>query len=322
MKLKTRYNQFIEMLDKSSSIKYTDFQKNKLFVDFLWSKLTKKTYLIDYIQYEFYNRNSLSRESFLEYNKMHKLIDIVNNKEKEDIFNSKILFNRTFKSFLNREWIEIENTTEEEFINFANRHKKIIVKPQEGSFGIGIEIFETDKVDLVELYKKINNTKSFVESVVDQHPDLAKFNDTTLNTLRMVTMVDSKGQPHVMDAILRIGRSGKHTDNFHNQGLACIVDIDSGRVYTIARDKNYSRYILHPDSNEPICGFKVPSWDKVITKCKELALVVPDVRYVGWDIAINSKNEVVCIEGNYSADPDASQAIDQVGKYQKYYDLI
>lgn len=322
MVIKERYNQFMESLDRASDVKYTKFQKNRLFLDFLWSKITKKTYLIDYIQYEFFNRNEYSRDSFIDYNKLHKLIDLVNNKEKEEIFNSKILFNKTFKDYLNRDWIDVDESTKEEFESFVNSHDRIIVKPSEGSFGIGIEILNSSDVDARALYEKLKGNNTFVESVVKQHPELASFNDTTLNTLRMVTMVDSKGQPHVMDAILRIGRKGKHTDNFHNQGLACLVNMDDGIVFTIARDKDYNRFTTHPDSNKHICGFKVPEWDKVIEKCKELALVVPDVRYVGWDIGVDADGNVVCIEGNYSADPDASQAIDQVGKYEKYFSLV
>lgn len=322
MVLKERYNQFMESLDRASNVKYTNFQKNKLFLDFLWWKLTRKTYLIDYIQYEYFNRNKYSRESFIDYNKLHELIDKVNNKDKEEIFNSKILFNKTFKDYLNRDWINVDEATLEGFTNFVKSHEEIIVKPSEGSFGIGIEILKSENVDSKELYGKLKGKNTFVESVVKQHPDLAAFNDTTLNTLRMVTMVDSKGEPHVLDAILRIGRKGKHTDNFHNEGLACLVNMEDGIVYTIARDKNYYKYTTHPDSNKHICGFKVPEWDKVIEKCKELALVVPDVRYVGWDIGVDHEGKVVCIEGNYSADPDASQTIDQIGKYEKYFSLI
>lgn len=322
MILKERYKQFVEGLDRMSDGQYTNFQKKRLFLDFLWTKLTRKTYLIDYLQYEFFKRNNLSRKSFMEYNKLHKLIDQVNNKEKEEIFNSKVLFNETFKDYLNRDWLEIQNTSLEEFKEFASSHDKIIIKPEEGSFGIGIEIFDTKDLDVEGLYSNIKDDKYLVEAVVKQHEDLKAFNESTLNTLRMVTMVDSKGIPHVQDAILRIGRKGKHSDNFHNQGLACVVDVNEGIVYTIAKDKDYNRYFKHPDSGKIIIGFKLPVWDKVIAKCKELALVVPDVRYVGWDIAIDENGEVVCIEGNYSADPDASQAIDQVGKYEKYFKLI
>lgn len=322
MKIKERYIQFNQMLDLAESKEFAKNKRFRLYLDFLWTKLTKKTFLIDYVQYKFYNRNSMSRNTFIDYNKLHELIDKVNNKYKEEIFNSKILFNKTFRNYLNREWINIDEVDEKEFVEFANKYNKIIVKPQEGSFGIGIEIFETKNTNLLELYNKIKATASFVESVVEQDEELNKFNDTTLNTLRMVTLIDNKGKPHVMDAILRIGRKGKHTDNFHNEGLACLVDIATGVVYTIAKDKNSIRYIYHPDSKKAICGFKVPHWEKVIDKCKELAMVVPDVRYVGWDIAIDKYGNVVCIEGNYSADPDASQTIDQIGKYEKYFSLI
>ena len=53
------------------------------------------------------------------------------------------------------------------------------------------------------------------------------------------------------------------------------------------------------------------------SKVCEIALLNPDVAYVGWDIALDSEGRLELIEGNYSADPDVLQKADQVGKWNK-----
>lgn len=322
MVLKTRWKQFNEMLAKSSKRQYSKSQILRLFIDFMWTRLTKGVYLIDYIQYKFYDRNQLSRDTFMEYQKLHRLIEKVNDESKAPIFNSKFLFNQTFDKHLNRDWFDARIGSFDQFVNFAKNKEEIIIKPDDGSFGMGIRKIKVDQIDFDEVYKEIVYEKALVEDVVIQHPDLVRLNPSSLNTLRVVTMIDQKGQPHVMTTVLRIGRFGKVTDNFHSQGLAVLVDVESGILSTTAIDRDFERYIHHPDSGVKLIGLQVPSWDKVISKALELAMVVPQVRYVGWDLAIDHQGKVLCIEGNYSADPDVTQTTDQVGKYHRFKEKI
>lgn len=44
-------------------------------------------------------------------------------------------------------------------------------------------------------------------------------------------------------------------------------------------------------------GYKIPNFDEVKQYCLELALKLPGVRYVGWDIAITIDG-IEVIEGN------------------------
>lgn len=324
MILSTRWKQFNDMLDKSSNRDYNGFQRFRLFSDFLFNRAIRGVYLIDYIQYKFYDRNQLSRYTFMEYQKLHKLMDTVNNRDKKIIFDEKNRFNEVYKDYLNRDWLDLESSSYDEFIQFIKNNEKIIIKPKVGSFGIGVEIYESKELlqNSKDIFEKFVELKGILEAVIEQDESLREFNDTSLNTLRVVTMIDNKNNVNIVSAVLRIGRKGNVTDNFHNHGIASLVDVDSGYVCTMGVDRDFKKYVLHPDSNKAICGFKIPKWDKVKDKAIELAKVNMDVRYVGWDIAIDKNGEIICIEGNYGADPDVTQATDQVGKYFKYKDLI
>ncbi len=325
MILVDRYKEFKDMLLKSSNRPYSPFQIFRLYIDFLFNRAVRGVYLIDYIQYKFYDRNALSRETFIEYQKLHMIMDKANNIEKRELFDKKSLFNKTFDEYLNRNWLDVKESTYEEFSKFLKENKKIIVKPSGGFFGIGINILNSYEIlsgNTKKYFDDFIKQDALIESVLVQYSDLEKFNDTSVNTLRMTTFIDKNKKPNLMSAVIRIGRKGKVTDNFHNQGVAAKVDVETGVVCTVAIDKDFNNYINHPDSNMQIVGYKFKNWDKIVKYSLNLAMVVPDVRYVGWDISIDENGNPVCIEGNYGADPDAPQTTDQIGKYFDFVEKL
>ena len=51
----------------------------------------------------------------------------------------------------------------------------------------------------------------------------------------------------------------------------------------------------------------VPLWDKAVAMVQEAARKIPHLRYVGWDVAINEKDQPLFIEGNSLPANDLSQ---------------
>ena len=70
-----------------------------------------------------------------------------------------------------------------------------------------------------------------------------------------------------------------------------------GNVYVDAIDQADNIYSKHPISGTEIMGFKVPMFQDAVNLVKECAKVVPEVQYIGWDVAI-SENGPVIVEGN------------------------
>ena len=61
-------------------------------------------------------------------------------------------------------------------------------------------------------------------------------------------------------------------------------------------DKNGNRYVVHPDVGVPIIGFVVPMWDEICNTVLAAAKIVPEVRFIGWDVAVTKDAKVVLIE--------------------------
>lgn len=321
--LALRFQEFSQMIDLASPGIYSRNEKYLLFMDFLRQRIFNGTFMIDYVQYRFYERNRRGRRRFVEYQRRHEIMRLCNAPEKDPLFDVKTSFNETFAAFMGREWLTTENLSLEDFESFFRKHGRIFVKPQIGSFGHGVSFYEMqDNTDVASIYETIMATPSLIEEFIEQEASFAAFNSSSLNSVRIVTLVTRQGEPLVMAAVLRTGRIGKIADNFHHHGIASQIDIDTGIVVTRGVDRDFQRYTLHPDSKIPLCGFQVPHWDRMTEFAKRLALVVPETRFVGWDIALNRDGQPVCIEGNRGADLDVAQTTDLIGKYHMFKRLI
>jgi len=276
--------------------------------------------ITDYFQYKFYARKRNSRKTFIVHRKRMTIIEKFNNPTDREMFNTKSEFNKKYSNFIGRDWLLLQDSTINEFKDFVYKHPRFISKVVDGSHGKGIEVVDlNDRAETLEaIYQELKQKNVIIEQLIEQHEELAKFNPSSVNTLRIVTLLDKDGTVRVMTANFRIGNGEKFADNFHHNGIASLLDVETGLVITSGIDMNMNRYYIHPYTGEQIIGYQIPYWDKVVQVCKEAALVTPSVGYVGWDVAIDKNGEIIIIEGNSSADPDISQIPDQIGKWPLY----
>lgn len=290
-----------------------------MFLDVIWASWFYGGAIDDYFRYHFFLRSHADRKNFIVWRKRKRIINTCNKKEDRDIFNAKPRFNKTFAAFVGRDWLNTAECSFDDFASFISRNKRFFVKPVAGSFGWGVRVQEADNhQDMQGLFHSLYAEKVLVEEVIQQWAEMAEFNPTSVNTLRIVTLLCGDGTAKVMTATLRCGNGDKCADNFHHKGIASMIDIPTGVVTSTGVDMESRRFILHPVSQKPIIGFKIPFWDKILATVTAAAQVVPTVRYVGWDVALGNDGRVIIIEGNSAADPDVTQMPDQVGKWPLY----
>ena len=329
-KIKCLFNKIIHM-DFNNMFKVTKSVAKKsnkcsllVFFDIIYCGFKYGAGYYDYQEFEFYNLNRLQRSTYLTRSKNEEIIRKYNDKSKFPLFESKVLFNKTFKEFINREWMLLDNN-KAEFVDFFKKHKELIVKPIDLSGGEGIEkiIFVNEKDSLKKYDELIKNKQLLIEEVIKQNNNLDKLYDKSVNTLRMYTFYKD-GEVHFLEAILKIGNGGV-IDNFSSGGMYAYVN-DKGKVFTPAIDRADNIFYEHPITKEKIVGFEVPLFNEAVETVKECACVIPEVQYVGWDVAItNDKIELVegnCFPGVYQV--KASLSKDKEGlltKYKKIMDI-
>lgn len=300
----------------------TLLEKMMIAADFAFCVVRYGVGINDYFQYNFYKRKANDRESFIVGRKWRYIIKKCNGKINVEEFDNKAVFNEEYSTFLGRDWIDMDICSFEEFCEFVNDHDKVICKIKNGSGGNGIQLIEKDSWGSPESkYSEIKNQHCVLEEVIIQYDAIAAFNPSSVNSIRVVTIV-SNGEVRIMHAVFRMGNGSLCTDNFHHLGLAALIDVETGIVYTPAVDKLNRRYIVHPISGKQITGFVVPFWDHICETVKKAALINPDIKYVGWDVALEQDGTACIIEGNCASDPDVVQMPDQIGKWSVYKEAI
>ncbi len=257
--------------------------------------------------YEFfiYHYQDLTPEERLtfvpEYEK-NVFCDKVNNWKSAKVFESKWKTYQTYKDYFGRECCLLSKDflekKDEALFSFLSKHSSFILKPDSSSQGRGVSIIHAADVDeAVEIIKsKIQKKKGLfvLEELIRQSSELGAFHPSSVNSIRLrVFRFDDRME--VLPSNLRLGRGGSVVDNTGKGGISASLN-EEGIVVT-ACDENGTRYETHPDSGLKIIGYQVPRWDEAVALANKLCQIVPDVRYVGWDLALTDKGWVV-IEGN------------------------
>lgn len=272
--------------------------KNLLFILFDMTKcgLKYQAGYYDYQEFEFYNLNKEQRKTYLTRGKNNEIVKKFNDKSKFYIFDNKEEMYKIYNKFLKRQWMVLNENNYNDFLDFFKQNKVIIVKPIDGEGGKGIEKYEyiNGEESKIVYSSLLFKKQLLVEQCIKQHPDMNKLYNKSVNTLRMFTFYKD-GQAYFLQAILKVGNGGV-VDNFSSGGMYTYVD-DEGTVYAEAIDQMDNKYYKHPISNETIVGFKVSMFKEAVGMVKEAAKVVPEMGYIGWDVAI-SEDGPVLVEGN------------------------
>ena len=170
------------------------------------------------------------------------------------------------------------------------------------------------------MYKELKNEDIILEEYIDQLKEVAEFHPSSVNTIR-VTTVFKDSKVHIMNAAFRMGNNFANIDNHAAGGIVAAIDKETGVVSSSGIDKYSNRYLYHPVTNKQIIGYSIPFWEEIINLAKELATVIPEIGYVGWDIALTESGPLL-IEGNYRGMFDVQQQADQIGKRSTYDEIV
>ncbi len=303
------YLKRIKAMDKKAMFRVIDgiaeeTGKNKvfLFFDIIWCGMRHGAGYSDYNLFEMYNLNEKQRKTYLTRRRNNDLIKKYNKPEAFDVLENKEKFNEEFNEYLHRSWIRVREDNFDDVKKWINKYKRFLAKPIYGGCGHGIEKLEPEDLkDKKEIDKFLERWAKdeegyILEEIVIQNDEVSKVYPCSINTIRVVTIL-KEGKPFVVQTYARIGNEGRFVDNFNSGGMTVPIDVKTGIILDKAIDKNKILYDTHPYTGYKIKGFKYPYWEEVIEMAKSLALKIPDMGYVGWDIALSKEGPVI-IEAN------------------------
>lgn len=296
------------MLEKAAIVKErTGRGKLPILMDMIWCGYKYEAGYMDYLVFEMYNQPAAKRATYITRGQNNRLVSSLNDRASWDIVEDKAKFNKVFAEFLHRTWVDLREATKEDFAAFASKCERIVIKPLDATGGKGIEFLDTaDITSYDELYDRlVSENKVIVEQFIVQHPDIAALYPLSVNTLRLVTIMDDKGEVHIVFSSMRLG-NGKMVDNLNSGGMATIIDIDTGVISKPAADKDGFEYKTHPHTGVTFVGTKVPFYSESAELVKRAAKLVPQLRYLAWDVAVTPEGPLL-IEANHFPGHDIYQ---------------
>ena len=179
---------------------------------------------------------------------------------------------------------------------YDNREDGVVVKISIGSFGGSGVSFLDGSSTKDEIRDALTKAKDIhVEKVIEQHPEMAKMNPSSVNTIRIITAIID-GEPVVLSACVRIGNAGSKVDNFSSGGVGCGIHND-GTLTSFGFTQKGDRVEQHPN------GFifsegRIPNYKHVLEEVKRLHMCVPVFGFINWDICIDPSGEPILVEYN------------------------
>lgn len=261
-------------------------------------------------EYFFFNYERLSQKGIYEFVANREAARFWNSLNSKDIYLltcDKGLTYKHFSEYFKRDLISVsKNGTNilqdfREFSVFVEKHQRFIVKPTFGNYGNGVRI--VDKSSFSDVKQMLDDLldgypESFTaEELIVQCDELASFHPSSVNTVRLTTVRMSNGDIYTIHRpFIRFGQGGRCVDNGGNGGIIAAIDFETG-IIKGAIDERMNHYVVHPDTGKILLGYKIPQWEEAKAFVVQLAKVMPDLNYCGWDIALTDQGWVM-VEAN------------------------
>jgi len=285
-----------------------------------------KRYGAGYMDYDLFEMDRLSdaeRDTYLTRGRNNALVRQYNDPAYTHCFDNKDEFVSLFREFLHRDSICINDCSREDLVRFITGHPEFYIKPTGGTCGRGIEklrLKDYPNMDALTDYLQSKKDRYLAEEPIFQHPDVAGFYPDAINTVRVVSILKDD-VVHIICAYFRIGNHHHYVDNFNSEGMVTPVNVKTGTITQKAIDKKKNIFAAHPETGKVFVGFTFPFWDEVLEMIDRAARVVPQMRYIGWDVAFTPVGPCL-VEGNNFPGHDIYQlpahTPDRIGMYGKF----
>jgi len=184
----------------------------------------------------------------------------------------------------------------------------MMLKPSVETFG-GRGVCKVDKGTGKDVFLSLfgNYNANFVfQKIVRQHPVLAAYNPSSVNTVRIVTYRKPDRSIKILYSCLRFGGEGSVMDNVCSGGGYTGIDIETGHL----RDrKRYNYFIMDMPAMDDSLPDELPCWEKIKSAALALHKRLPQMDIIGWDFSLTPDEIPVLIEFNPRPGVGLQQAV-------------
>lgn len=176
---------------------------------------------------------------------------------------------------------------------FAEQDKAVF-KADKSSQGLGVHVIRREAFE-PSVMERLGN--GLYQRFINQHRALSAFEPNAVATIRLTTVVEDSGSASLRAAYMRLGRSGESVV----QSKTCVrvaINMGTGQLATTGHTDKWVEVPAHPDSGTVFAGSSIPNFEACVATVKTLHMRVPQVRCIGWDVAVDAAGSVSVMEWN------------------------
>lgn len=171
---------------------------------------------------------------------------------------------------------------------------RVVYKLNDSSRGKGIFFFDRESFDLPSIYKLGNG---LFQSFIHQHEVFEEFTRDSVATIRMTTALADDGATSLRACYLRLG-SGSDTHVQSESHIRIPIDRKSGAFHNVGFTTDWLEIDRHPSSKVKFDGKFIPAYSDCLKLVTDLHKKVPYTRCIGWDVTLDSRQNVRVMEWN------------------------
>ena len=178
-----------------------------------------------------------------------------------------------------------------EMVELAKSFGSVFIKDDGAGNGVGIA-----KIAATDLNDHCFVQDCVIQKPIRQHSYFDAMVQGSVATVRITTAKGPDGAISRRGATLRLGRSSKEWVQSASQIQIAIVG--DGELSPNGYMADWRACRTHPDSGFVFEGNRIPHFDKALQLCLSMHAKLPHVPVIGWDLAVNSNDEIEIIEWN------------------------
>lgn len=214
---------------------------------------------------------------------------------------------RTLLKRVNNIWLDSDNrplfkegnTNLSDGVSFSVNIGCFVKEAQKSSGGSGVNYIPPGQFSFQKVLEIANeyNTDVIVQEELVQHEGMARLHQSSLNTLRIYSVLGKNGNTTIYSAVVRMGSGNGKLDNYSAGGLTCGIQ-SNGRLRKYGYNKTFEKMDRHPTSNIEFSEYEIPNYKEAVGLVKKAHPMIAHFRSVAWDIAIRKDGTPVLIEAN------------------------
>lgn len=286
-----RMRKHIAVIQKNSG-------KSKLYIylSIFGAFLARGAGYTDYFRGNYIDLTKAEKDTFVTAKRFYLLMQYLNQEKYKVLLDDKIIFNQFFCEYLHRDFLSLREAGPEEFAQFVKDRQIVFAKTPIGEGGHGVsKIVLSEHPDKNALYQLLlQRGQLLVEEAIVQCEEVNRLNPCVVNSFRVITLYKD-GEVTILNNAFRINQDSTEV-------IGCSNDLyfsmnAEGRIDSNVIDDYGVIYTQHPMTGMRFADVKIPGVDKAFAMCIEAAKKLPQVRYIGWDVAFTDRGPVI-VEGN------------------------